>query len=139
MVSINFTLFVVLAMFLGFLWAMHRFIFKPVLTLTDERDEKMAEDRAVARDASVEAEQLEDEYSAKLAKLHRESNVRLTRSRRAAQEEHHAKVEAFKNKADADLRDLRAAVQHEIDGQKDQFSGLATEIADSMANRLELR
>ena len=139
MVSLNFTLFVVLGMFLIFLWAMQRFIFKPVLKLTDERDEKMAEDRTVAREASAEAEQIEDEYGARLAQIHRDANLHITRTRRAAQEEHHAKVEAFKQKAEAELHDLRAAVEQEIATQANELPELSAAIAKSIAHRLELR
>lgn len=138
MVTINLTLFVLLAMFLAFLWAMHRFIFRPVLALMDQREQKMAEDRAVAREASADAERIEDEYKHRLAAIHREANVHITRARRAAQEQHQAQVDAFKKRADEELQVLRKEIRSDVNSQRDQFGPLAHEIANAMAKKLEL-
>lgn len=138
MVTINLTFFLVLAMFLAFLWAMHRFVFKPLLALMDQREQQMAEDRAVAREASAEAETIEDEYKRRLAAIHRESNLHITRARRAAQEQHQAQVDAFKKRADEELQELRKEIRSDVNSQREQFAGLAREIASAMAKKLEL-
>ena len=138
MVTVNLTLFVVLGMFLVFLWAMHRFVFTPALRLTDTREAQMVEDRNVARTVSGEAAQLEDDYKAKLSALHREANLRITRTHRMAQEEHHGKVEALKKKGEQELRALRKEIADEIAAQQEQFTSLSREIAQAMAERLEL-
>jgi len=138
MVTVNFTLLFLVLMFLGFLWAMHRFIFKPVLSLSDQREDKMAEDRTVAREASADAERLEDEYSEKLSRIHREANAHLARTRRAAQEQHQAQVEAFKKRAEEDLSSLRKSIRKDIESQKDQFGELSKKIAAAMAHQLDL-
>lgn len=138
MVSVNFTLIVLLLMFLGFLWAMHRFVFRPALALSDQREDKIVEDRTVAKKASADAERLEDEYSEKLSKIHREANAHIARARRAAQEEHQAQVEAFKKRAEGDLSELRKAIRSDIEAQKEQFGALSNTIAIAMAHQLDL-
>lgn len=138
MVTINLTLLILLLMFLGFLWIMHRFVFTPVLGVSDGRDEKIAEDKNVAREASADAEKLEDEYKEKLAQIHRETNLTIARTRRAAQEDYQVQVETFKKKAEEELRDLRRSVRSDIESQKDQFGVLAQGIAAAMARQLEL-
>lgn len=138
MVSINLTLFVLLAMFLGFLWIMHRFVFKPTLALTDSRDDRIAEDRELANAESTKAAVLEDDYATAIAEMHRDANLRIVRNQRLAQEEHNTKVEAFKRQAEEDLRSLRASIKSDIAAQADQFDGLARQIAATMAKQLEL-
>lgn len=138
MVTINFTIVVLLAMFLAFLWVMHRYVFSPALALKDRRDESMAGDRAAAREATEEANRLEDEYRARLAEMHREANRYITRTRRKAQEQHNANVEAFRKRAEQELRELRETIHHDIESQKDQFDALAHQAAGAMASHLAL-
>jgi len=138
MVSVNFTLLFLLVMFLGFLWIMHRFVFGPALALSDRREDKIAEDRNTARTASAEAERLEDEYNGKLAKIHRETNLHIARTRRAAQEEHQSQVESFKKRTEEELRELRRSIRRDIESQQAQFGALAGDIGAAMARQLEL-
>lgn len=138
MVSLNFTLLVLLGMFLAFLWAMGRFIFDPLLALMDRRNNQIADDKMTALTAGEEATALEDEFGAKIAKIHREASVHLGRAHRQAQEEHNAHVAAFKAKAEKEIATLAQALATEIDGQRDQFDALSSDIQHTMAKKLEL-
>tara|TARA_R110001592_G_scaffold80439_3_gene239628 strand:- start:233 stop:652 length:420 start_codon:yes stop_codon:yes gene_type:complete len=139
MVSVNFTLFVLLVLFLVFLGVMHRFVFLPLLTIMDKRGDQIAQDKITAQDAAAEAVALEDQYSMRIAKMHREASVRLNRAHRQAQEEHNARVVAFKAKAEQDLRTLNAALDADIARQEDQFEALSRDIHAAMATKLELK
>lgn len=138
MVTLNFTFVVLLVMFLGFLWAMHRFVFKPVLQTMDGRDAHIVGDKAEAARASEEATALEDAYAQKIAALHRESNLRLMRARRTALDEHNARVDAFKHEAETAMRTLRKELRAEVDEQKQHIGPLAGQIAAAMASKLEM-
>ena len=138
MVVLNFTLLVLLVMFLGFLWLMHRFIFRPLLALMDARESQIADDKQTATSAAVEAAALEDQYGEAIALMHREASLRLVRARRQAQEEHNGRVAAFKSKAEDEIEVLNQSLAAEIASQEDQFAFLARGICDGMANKLEL-
>jgi F-type H+-transporting ATPase subunit b len=138
MVVLNFTLFVLLGMFLGFLWVMHRFIFRPLLALMDARENQIADDKQTATSAAAEAAALEDQYGEKIARMHREASLRLVRAHRQAQEEHNGRVAEFKSKAEDEIQSLNESLAADIASQEDQFAFLAKGICDGMANKLEL-
>ncbi|MCF6284028.1 MAG: ATP synthase F0 subunit B [Candidatus Hydrogenedentes bacterium] len=138
MVTINFTLVVLLVMFLGFLWAVQRFIFQPLLALMDARDDQVADDKRTATETGAEAAKLEDQYGAKIAHMHQEASLHLNRARRHAQEEHNAHVAAFKAKAEQEIKILNQSLAADIEAQKDQFLSLAQDIQGTIATKLEL-
>jgi F-type H+-transporting ATPase subunit b len=138
MVTINFTLVVLLVMFLGFLWAVQRFIFQPLLALMDARDDQIADDKRTATERGAEAVKLEDQYGAKIAHMHQEASLHLNRAHRHAQEEHNAQVATFKAKAEQEIKILNQSLAADIEAQKDQFLSLAQDIQGTIATKLEL-
>ena len=138
MVTINFTLLVLLVMFLGFLWIMHRFVFKPVLALLDARNDQIAEDKRIATEVGAAASILEDQYVEKIARMHQEASLHLVRAHRQAQEEHNARVVAFKAKAEQELRALHQSLTEDVARQMEQIAPLAQDVCRTMAVKLEL-
>ena len=138
MVTINFTLLVLLVMFLGFLWVMHRFVFKPVLALLDARDEQIAADKRIAAEAGAEAGDLEDQYMRKIARMHHEASLHLVRAHRQAQEEHNGRVVAFKAKAEQEIRALHQSLSADIARQEELIVPLTQDVCKAMAVKLEL-
>lgn len=138
MVTLNATLFVLLAMFLGFLWAMNRFVFAPLLALLDRRNDQIADDKRSAIEAATEASTLEDEYSAKIAHIHREANLRLIRAHRQSQEEHNLQLVAFKTQAEQDIRSLASTLAADVQSQTAEIEQLAQVVQDCLAAKLAL-
>lgn len=138
MVSLNFTFFVLLAMFLGFLWAMHRFVFRPLLGMMDGREDHIVGDRAAAQATSAEANEVEDLYRARMAEIHGEASHRLVDARRATQEQHLARVEAFRKDADAQLAALRLALREQVRAEVKEIEHLALELSAAITAKLEL-
>lgn len=138
MVTLNATIVVLLAMFLGFLWIMHRLIFKPLLAHMDARSDQIAEDRRMAAEAASEADQLEDQYAGNIARIHREANLHLLHARREAQETHLARVTEYRAKAEAEIAALNRELSDEIARQEEDFPGMVEEIHAAMAARLKL-
>lgn len=138
MVSLNLTFFVLLLLFLGFLWAMHRFVFKPALALTDQREAQVANAKSEAIENSKEATSLEDAYAMRIGAIHREANLRLSQARHSAQEKHNEQVDAFRKRAEEELRGQRKFLRAEVKEQTQQIGPLAADLAAAMAARLEL-
>lgn len=138
MVSLNFTFFVLLAMFLGFLWAMHRFVFRPLLAMMDGREDHIAADRAAATATGAEANEVEDHYRARMAEIHGEASLRLVHARRVTQEQHLARVEAFRKDADEQLDALRKALREQVRAEVKEIEPLARELSGAITAKLEL-
>jgi F-type H+-transporting ATPase subunit b len=138
MVSLNATIFVLLAMFLGFLWLMHRAVFKPLLAHMDARSAQVAEDKRLAAEAASEADQLEDTYNSKVALIHREANLRIVKAQRQAQEAHLAKVTEYRARAEAEIEALAQSLAEDIAAQEGSLAPLADEFKAAMANKLAL-
>lgn len=138
MVSLNFTFFVLLAMFLGFLWAMHRFVFRPLLAMMDGREDHIAADRAAATATGTEANEVEDQYRARMAAIHGEASLRLVHARRVTQEQHLARVEAFRKDADDQLAALRKTLRDQVRAEVKEIEPLARELAGAITAKLEL-
>lgn len=138
MVSLNFTFFVLLAMFLGFLWAMHRFVFRPLLAMMDGREDHIVADRETAAATSAQANEVEDHYRARMAEIHGEASLRLIHARRETQEQHLARVEAFRKDADDQLDALRKALRDQVRAEIKEIEPLARELAGAITAKLEL-
>lgn len=138
MVTINLTLFINLALFLVFLWVMNVFIFKPLLELTDRRESNIANDQKSAVQLSNQAEDLERQYVADIAAIHREASHTLVRAHRSAQEAHLARLEELKTKYHRELAEIRAQVKKTIASEQATHPELAAELVDLMAARIEL-
>jgi F-type H+-transporting ATPase subunit b len=138
MVSINATFFVLLGMFLVFLWAMHRFVLTPALSVMDARDSQVADAKNAALQDSQEAAGLEDTYAARIGAIHREANSRLIHARRSAQDKHNEQVDAFRRQAEEELRTQRRALRAEVAEQEKQIEPLAAQLSAAMLATLEM-
>lgn len=138
MVSLNFTFFVLMAMFLGFLWVMHAFVFRPLLALMDRREARIATDKETAIQTGLEAAAVEDTYRARMAAIQSEASLRIVHARRAAQEEHNARVDAFRKEAEHILSEHRATLRTEVREQMERIDPLASELAAAITCSLEL-
>ncbi len=138
MVTINLTLFINLALFLIFIWAMNVFIFKPLLELTDRRESKIANDQKSAIHLTNQAEDLERQYFSDIAAIHREASHTLVRAHRSAQEAHMARLDEVKIKYHRELAEIRAQVKKTIASERASHPELAAELVDIMAERIEL-
>jgi len=136
MVTLNLTLFIEVGLFLLFMWAMHRLVIRPLLEVMDGRDDKLAEDRSVAKDAGAEATQLEKQYLLESSRIHREASRDVVRAHRQAQEAHLARLAERKQVGEGELDAVRHEVHDAIVAQSKQFDALSAELANAMAAKL---
>jgi len=139
MVTINFTLFVETGLFLLFLWLMHRYVFKPLLQVMDERSAKLREDKEVAARENATAEEREKDYAAQLGTIHFQATRTVLEGKREANQQQQQKVAELKAEGARELESLRRELQEQVAAQQDQTGALASELKDRLAETLGLR
>jgi F-type H+-transporting ATPase subunit b len=138
MVTINFTLLVETGLFLVFMWAMHRWVFKPLLAVMDARADQMAEDKKVSVQAVEEAERLEADMALRLSEIHHAASQRVVRMHYKFQQRHHEEVEAFKRQAQQELDAVREESRVVIEEQRKHYDAPAQDLAGAISTQLGL-
>ncbi len=136
MVTINLTLFIEVGLFLVFLWAMNRLVFRPLLNVMDGRDEKRSGDLQVAREAGAEADQLEKQYASESVRIHHEASREVVRAHRQAQEAHFQRLAELKQRGEEELNAVQREVSEAMALERKNYEALAVELAEAMAEQL---
>jgi len=136
MVTINLTLFIEVGLFLVFLWAMNRFVFRPLLHVMDSRDDKLRTDRAAAHEAVAEADQIEKQYASESTRIHREASRDVIRAHRKVQEAHYQRMVELKHRGEEELDAVRREVAEAIASEQANYDALARDLAATMAQQL---
>ena len=136
MVDLNFTLVVQLIIFLGFLWAMQRWVLRPLLKTMDERDRGMTEDKERAQADQEAAEELEREYAAVLAAAYQKAHQKIFESLRAVQDSHGAERNALRESQQSEIAATREETAGFIEQQRGSFTELSGAIAQAMMRQL---
>jgi len=139
MVTINFTLVVELILFLVFLWLVSRLVVRPLLTTIDEREEKIAADRAAAKERRAEAQALSDQYDKALAEARRDMAQKVQRSRRDALSKRAATLQEERVRGDEEMKRIRQEARRLLNEQRPRCSELAPELADQIVEQLTSR
>lgn len=138
MVTINFTLFVELALFLLFLWGTGAFILKPVLKVLDDRDESVEGDLLREQEDGGAAQTLEGRYAEETAAMRRAADVEFRQERRKALAEHANRMAEARHKADAAVSGTRDEAMKQVEAQREDYKALAPELADLISERLHI-
>ena len=138
MVVLNLTILVEVGLFLIFVWAMNRFVFRPLFRVMDDRDAKTEDDRAAALSEGQRAERMEKEYAAKVSAIHRDASQRVLDAHRAAQQEHNQRIASLKETEDRELTAVRAEAERQVVAERPRYPALAAPLAEAAAGRLGL-
>lgn len=136
MVVVNLTLLVELGLFLLFLWAMQRWVLRPLLIVMDERRDKIQNDIAAAEAAEERAAEVERDVFERRREIHREASHRAVEAHREAQEKHQHKIDELRREEERAVAEVRKAAEEELTAQRDQFPALAQDIAKTIADRV---
>ena len=139
MVTINLTIVVEVGLFLVFVWAMNRFVFRPLLRVMDKRAARIEDDKTKAAAEVAEAEQLETRYASTVAAIHRDATHKIVEAHREAQVAHTERVATMKKKEEEELALLREEAMRQVDEERKRYPELAAALANAMAERLRLK
>ena len=138
MVTINFTLFIELALFLVFLWGTARYVVPRVVDSLDERERSIRDAQAVSKTDTDTAQKLEQRYEAELAAMRRKAEDEFRLARRAAMDTHDAKLSAKRAKADLEVGRVRDTATREFEQERDGSTALTQELGKLVTQRLGL-
>ncbi len=136
MLSLDFTLFVELALFLLFLWGTNWAVLRPLLRTMDARQLRIEQDRADAEAAARRAAELDAEYGRRLAAIHREAAGRVREERARTAAEQRGRLEDLHGQADARVAAEAAAMDALTARERESFPGLVPGLAEEMALRI---
>ncbi len=88
MVNINATFIWQIVNFLILVFILAKFAYKPILNMMEERKNKIASDLEAAEKAKESAENLKEEYQARISNAKQEAQVILDNARKTAQAAH---------------------------------------------------
>lgn len=136
MVTLNFTLFIELALFLTFLWGTSRFILPQVVQLLDARERAIEADHAQAQADIESAQESERQFDREMAAIRRDADDHVRKETRGAINAFAATLGARKTECDAAVADVRAAAMKEVDAQREACETIAPELAKLISEQL---
>ncbi len=139
MVDLNFTIVVQLLMFLVFLWAMTRWVLRPLLAVMDDRDSGIDHEKEQTQADQETAEKLEMEYAAALAAAHKRAHQTLEEALRETQNSHIEKRNVVRREQQEEMEKAREEANAFLEKQRTKFSKLSEDVAHAMMQRLGLR
>lgn len=137
MVSINFTIFVQLALFLLFLWGMQKWVLGPMLQAMDAREEAIDANKAAAQEDTQTAEALEAEYARSMAHARRDSANILREAQATAMQRRNERIRQRRDEVDAIVAQHGAEAAKLVEAERPAFDSLVPKIADAMLARLK--
>ncbi len=138
MVDLNFTLVVQLLMFLVFLWAMTRWVLRPLLGTMDERETTITADKEQAQTDQETAEQLEQEYAAALAAAHQQAHQKVAEALHEVQSSQIDERNDLRREQQEEIAQAREEANAFVEQQRETFPDLSKAIADAMLHHLGL-
>ena len=126
MISINFTIIIQVINFIFLMWFLNKFLFKPVLKMLDERNNKITTDfeyaEKINKNVDEGLEALEEEFKkARLESNRLKNEIKDEGSKVAFDKLEQAKKKAndymsnFQKELDDNKKEVKAALQKEID------------------------
>jgi F-type H+-transporting ATPase subunit b len=138
MVTINLTLIIELGLFLTFMWAMAKYVYRPLLQLMDARDERLESDRETTERESGAAKTLEHQYTKQVSNMRRIASDEINVQHRKAQAEHNIRVAAYQAETQEAIQQLREDAQEQFNAERTKFPALTTDLDKRIANQLGL-
>lgn len=139
MVTINLTLIVQVGLFLLFMWAMNRWIFRPMLGILDTRAETLRNDETQTEMSTNEARKVERKYAIELTSIHREANQRALAAHRDAQTAHLNRLLALKEKEEAEVGQVRQECMALVASEREKYAPLIEQLTSEFARAVAPR
>ncbi len=136
MVDLNFTIVVQLLMFLVFLWAMTRWVLRPLLQTMDDRESSMTQDKEQAQADQEAAEEIEQKYAALLASAHQRAHQTIEEALREAQNNHLEQRNGVRREQQEEIAQAQEQANAFLEQQRKEFPALSKDIAREMMRQL---
>lgn len=139
MIDINFTLLLQFGLFMLFLWGANRLMFRPVLRVMDEREEKIAADTTNAERDNTEAQKAEEQFIAQITEANQEAARNLRQARQDAYAQNRVRLEKQRLQAEQDLLAHHDEVQQQLEMQRRQYDEHLPILVDAIDQQLRMK
>jgi F-type H+-transporting ATPase subunit b len=127
---------VLLVLFLVLIPIMNGLVFRPLLAVLDEREQRIAGARARASEVASEAAALLERHEAALREAREAANVERARAVEEARRAHQEAVGAARQAAEREIAGARGEVAAAVESARAQLRGEAEPLAREVAERL---
>jgi len=121
--------------FLVLVWLLQHFLYKPILTAIDARENKIAAALTAAAAGRAESKKSSDELEAKLKAFDDENAARLAQAKLEVQQEREKLLDAARREAADLVAQQRGALRTDAASIGDRMAGLATAEVFSIAGK----
>lgn len=136
MLSINYSFFVQLAVFLALVFFLQKFLFKPLMRLWEEREEQMEGSRKRAEELSARADQLIVYYEAQLWATRKLAQEDSDTARRALVKELEESVLKVRNESNEAIAELREKIAGEFKAAEQRVLDSAQAMGEMIVERI---
>ena len=137
MINVNIgTVLVHLVMFLAMVAALNALLFKPLLRVMDERENRVSGNRSAAEAANRDLEAMKSSYLEKLELTRKQANQERDALRKAAEAEEDKIVRSAREWAGNMVSDLRERIAAEYQGARDQLAASSQDMGRQIAARI---
>lgn len=130
------TVFVQALAFILLLWALKKFLWKPILTIIAERQTEIADTYAAAEEAQAKALAAQTDYEARLAQADEESRKRIAEALTQASAMKDEIIASARQQADRIVASGHENVRQEMEKAQVQIRESATKMAVDLAGRI---
>lgn len=136
MLSINYSFFVQLAVFLALVFFLKRFLFDPLMGLWDERDQLIAGNKKKSEELSALADQLIVEYQGKMLDKKKHIQEAIDRNRKQAGKDQEETVSKARTQANDMIAELREKIAGEFKAAESRIRADAQVMGEKIAEKI---
>lgn len=122
--------------FLGVLWVLRRFAWKPLVQALDQRESHIRQEIEEAERANAEARRILAEYQAKLGQVEAEIRSMMEKAKQEAQQAGQAMIEKARREADEEYRRKLAEIEQATERALRELAQRGASLAVDLAGKI---
>ena len=136
MLSINYSFFVQLAIFLALVFVLKKFIFNPLMSLWDERDRLIAGNKEKSEELSAKADRLIVDYQGKIINKKKQMQEETDKNRKLAAREQEDLVAKLRTQSNEMIAELREKIATEFKDARLRIQSDARLMGEKIAEKI---
>ena len=136
MLSINYSFFVQLAIFLALVFVLKKFIFNPLMNLWDERDQLIAGNKEKSEELSAKVDRLIVDYQGKILAKKKQMQEETDKNRKLAVREQEDLVAKLRTQSNEMIAELREKIATEFKDARLRIQSDARLMGEKIAEKI---
>jgi len=136
LLSINYSFFVQLAIFLALVFVLKKFIFNPLMNLWDERDQLIAGNKEKSEELSAKVDRLIVDYQGKILAKKKQMQEETDKNRKLAAREQEDLVAKLRTQSNEMIAELREKIATEFKDARLRIQSDARLMGEKIAEKI---